>query len=87
MGVGVGGCACSFLLQDNPLSVPKRPLAESEADSMQLKYYSTEMHTASFVLPSFLKKVSSSQCLHKLYMQYKQGAFLHTQAVLALYPF
>ena len=49
-----------FGLQDNPLSIPKRQLTESEATSMNLKYYSTEIHTASFVLPQFLDKVRLS---------------------------
>ena len=52
-------CSPPSSLQDNPLSVPKRQVTEAEAASMKLKYYSTEMHTASFVLPQFFKKVRS----------------------------
>ena len=80
------GCASSFLLQDNPLSIPKRPLADSEAASMQLKYYSTEMHTAAFVLPSFLKKVRSyhQPVSPQTVCTNREPSLLHTAGMLPL---
>ena len=61
MGGVRGSVGCLFPplgLQDNPLSIPKRKVTESEATAMNLKYYSSEIHTASFVLPRFMEKVT-----------------------------
>ena len=36
---------------------PVRALTESQVEEMSLKYYNTDMHTAAFALPQFVKKV------------------------------
>ncbi|KAK4877784.1 hypothetical protein RN001_010290 [Aquatica leii] len=39
------------------LDVPKFKFSEEEVDTLRLRYYNEKLHTASFVLPNFAKKI------------------------------
>ena len=45
-------------LQKAKLKKPFKEFSDTELEEMKLKYYSPEVHVASFVLPLHMKKVS-----------------------------
>jgi spermidine synthase len=45
-----------FILQETNFKEPLRIFSETELDSFNLHYYSTEVHRAAFVLPRFARK-------------------------------
>lgn len=51
------GYLIAGLDNNNDLKMPKFKFSEEETDKLDLKYYSTDVHTASFVVPNFVKKV------------------------------
>ncbi|XP_074501264.1 spermidine synthase isoform X2 [Sebastes fasciatus] len=52
----IGFMLCSRNPETN-FKEPARALSKEDSESMTLKYYNTEIHRASFVLPEFAKKV------------------------------
>ncbi|RZC35079.1 Spermine synth and/or Methyltransf 26 domain containing protein [Asbolus verrucosus] len=44
-------------LDERDLTVPKHRFGEKELGEMELRYYNSEIHSASFVLPNFVRKV------------------------------
>jgi spermidine synthase len=46
-----------FLLQKANLKQPLRLSSNTELDQMKIRYYSPDVHVASFVLPYHMKKV------------------------------
>lgn len=45
-----------FTFQDANLSEPLKTFTNSEIDDMGMRYYSTDIHRAAFVLPRFIEK-------------------------------
>lgn len=48
-------------LQDRDVAQPARVLSEEEIEKMGLRFYNSQVHSAAFVLPQFIKKVILSQ--------------------------
>jgi len=55
----IGGLLCRKAFEDNRDATCKNP-ARSVPETMELRYYTDEMHTAAFALPAFLRKRLSS---------------------------
>lgn len=50
----------SFLLfQKRDIRIPAREISDEQVKKMKLKYYNSNVHRASFVLPQFIKEVSN----------------------------
>lgn len=45
-----------FLSKETQFRTPIHQLSEAECEKMQLRYYSSEMHSAAFVVPRFARK-------------------------------
>jgi spermidine synthase len=45
-----------FNLKETKFRTPIHQLSEAECEKMQLRYYSSEMHSAAFVVPRFARK-------------------------------
>ena len=50
-------CVCLLCGQDTVFEEPLRVLSEAQVEDMGLKYYNSDVHRATFVLPQFAKKV------------------------------
>ena len=62
----IGFVLCS-LEEDKHMSKPVHTFTEEQLEEMELKYYNSEMHTASFMLPTRARKVSfDSFCCYLL---------------------
>ncbi|XP_041349262.1 spermidine synthase-like [Gigantopelta aegis] len=60
----LGGSIGYILCGKNPdrdLKTPIRHYSETELDAMNIRYYSSEIHTSAFVLPRFVKKVLTEE--------------------------
>lgn len=52
----IGFVIASRSVQDK-LDVPKLKFTDEEVNKLNLRYYNSEIHTASFVLPNFVRKL------------------------------
>lgn len=46
-----------ILFKDIDVTTPSRVLTEGDIERMNLRFYNSQMHSAAFVLPQFVKKV------------------------------
>lgn len=49
--------------QDVKFNEPRRIYKESEIKKMKMKYYNSDIHKASFVIPQFAKEVSAQKIM------------------------
>lgn len=49
------------------LKVPKFKFSEDDIEKLDLKYYNTEIHTASFVVPNFVKHIIYWRFVNKIF--------------------
>lgn len=54
-------CISWIILQDIKFNEPRRIYKETEIKKMKMKYYNSEIHKASFVIPQFAKEVNVSE--------------------------
>ena len=50
-------------IQDMVFRIPRRTITSEEAENSCLKYYDSDVHRTSFVLPRFAKKVVEHHCI------------------------
>lgn len=52
---GVIGCLVCSKSKNAKVNIPQRTLSEEDVESMGLRYYNSEIHSAAFVVPQFVK--------------------------------
>ena len=63
-------CVCLLCGQDTVFEEPLRVLSEAQVEDMGLKYYNSDVHRATFVLPQFAKK---ARCMNSVGETHKCG--------------